>query len=343
MFENYTLVHHPGLRYIIGIWNLWPAILFFTYTEIWYFCRSFSLIIILSNNMSGQLKEVRSRIKSVQSTQQITKAMKMVSAAKLRRAQDAIIQMRPYARKLQEMLSNIVSGSSSEASMPLADERLVERVLLIPITSDRGLCGGYNTNIIKLTRETIRTKYAGQHAKGNVTILPIGKKSYEYFQRNNYKLVDTFWTIFADLTFDNVRNAAVYAQQAFLNKEYDRVEIVYSQFKNAATQIFTVEPYLPIPKVEQQKGGKNIDFVFEPAMEPLLLELMPKILNTQVYKAVLDANASEHGARMTAMDKASDNANELLKSLKISYNRARQAAITTELTEIVSGAAALQG
>lgn len=293
--------------------------------------------------MSGQLKEVRNRIKSVQSTQQITKAMKMVSAAKLRRAQDAIIQMRPYAKKLQEMLSNIVSGSSGDASMPLADERPADRVLLIPITSDRGLCGGYNANVIKLTRETIRTKYAAQHAKGNVTILPIGKKSYEYFQRNNYKLVDTFWTIFSDLTFDNVRNAAVYAQQAFLNKEYDRVEIVYSQFKNAATQLFTVEPYLPIPKVEQQKGGKNTDFVFEPAMEPLLLELMPKILNTQVFKAVLDANASEHGARMTAMDKASDNANELLKSLKISYNRARQAAITTELTEIVSGAAALQG
>lgn len=293
--------------------------------------------------MSGQLKEVRNRIKSVQSTQQITKAMKMVSAAKLRRAQDAIIQMRPYVSKLQEMLSNIVSGSSSEASLPLADERPVERVLLIPITSDRGLCGGYNTNILRLTRETIRTKYAAQQAKGNVTILPIGKKSYEYFLRNNYKLVDTYWTIFSDLTFDNVRNAAAYAQQAFLNKEYDRVEIVYSQFKNAATQLFTVEPYLPIPKVEQKKGGKNIDFVFEPAMGPLLQELMPKILNTQVYKAVLDANASEHGARMTAMDKASDNANELLKSLKISYNRARQAAITTELTEIVSGAAALQG
>ncbi len=293
--------------------------------------------------MSGQLKEVRNRIKSVQSTQQITKAMKMVSAAKLRRAQDAIIQMRPYSRKLQEMLSNIVSSSSAEADMSLAEERSVERVLMIPITSDRGLCGGYNTNIIKMTREIINTKYAAQHAKGNVTILPIGKKGYEYFQRNNYKLVDQFWEIFSDLSFDNVRRAAIYAQQAFLNKEYDRVELVYSQFKNAATQIFINEPYLPIPKVDQPKGGKAIDFVFEPSMSVLLQELMPKILNTQVYKAVLDANASEHGARMTAMDKASDNANEMLKSLKISYNRARQAAITTELTEIVSGAAALQG
>lgn len=293
--------------------------------------------------MSGQLKEVRNRIKSVTSTQQITKAMKMVSAAKLRRAQDAILQMRPYAQKLQEMLSNIVSSTSADMELPLADERPVEKVLLIPITSDRGLCGAYNANVIKATRLAITEKYAAQNAKGNVTILPIGKKGYEYFSRYGYKVVDDFWTIFADLSFDNVRNAAVYAQQAFLNKEFDKVEIVYSQFKNAATQMFVTEPYLPIPKVEKAEGAKNADFIFEPSKETLILELMPKILNTQVYKAVLDANASEHGARMTAMDKASENANELLRNLKISYNRARQAAITTELTEIVSGAAALQG
>jgi F-type H+-transporting ATPase subunit gamma len=177
-----------------------------------------------------------------------------------------------------------------------------------------------------------------------VTILPLGKKGYEYFQRHGFKVVDNYWTVFSDLSFDNVREAAVYAQKAFLNKEYDRVEIVYSQFKNAATQIFVAEPYLPIPRVENEGGKKqNSDFIFEPSMAILLQELMPKILNTQVYKAVLDANASEHGARMTAMDKASENANDLLRGLKISYNRARQAAITTELTEIVSGAAALQG
>ena len=293
--------------------------------------------------MSGQLKEVRNRIKSVTSTQQITKAMKMVSAAKLRRAQDAILQMRPYSRKLQDMLSNIVSSVSSDVSMPLADVRPAEKVLLIAITSDRGLCGAYNANVIKLTKQVIDTRYEAQNKKGNVTILPIGKKAYEFFLRYNYKVVSDYWTIFSDLSFENVRRAAVYAQQGFLNKEYDRVEIIYSQFKNAATQEFTAEPYLPIPKVEQKKGSKNTDFIFEPSMSTLLLELMPKILNTQVYKAVLDANASEHGARMTAMDKASENANELLKSLKISYNRARQAAITTELTEIVSGAAALQG
>lgn len=293
--------------------------------------------------MPGQLKEVRNRIKSVTSTQQITKAMKMVSAAKLRRAQDAILQMRPYAQKLQEMLSNIVSSVSSDISLPLADVRPAERILLIPITSDRGLCGAYNTNVIKLTRQVIREKYAAQNAKGNVTILPIGKKGYEFFLRYGFKVVDNYWDLFADLSFENVRSAAVYAQKAFLNKEYDRVEIVYSQFRNAATQMFVSEPYLPIPKVEKQEGGKNTDFIYEPSMEVLLQELMPKILNTQVYKAILDANASEHGARMTAMDKASENANELLRSLRISYNRARQAAITTELTEIVSGAAALQG
>lgn len=294
--------------------------------------------------MSGQLKEVRNRIKSVTSTQQITKAMKMVSAAKLRRAQDAILQMRPYTQKLQEMLSNIVSATAGDMELPLADDRAVERVLMIPITSDRGLAGAYNVNIIKLTRETINTKYAAQYAKGNVTVLPIGKKGYEYFQRYGYKVVDNYWGLFSDLSFDSVRGAAQYAQQAFLNGEYDRVELVYSQFKNAATQIFVAEPYLPIPKVVPTGDTKKqTDFIFEPNKEILLTELMPKILNTQVYKAVLDANASEHGARMTAMDKASENANELLKTLKLSYNRARQAAITTELTEIVSGAAALQG
>ena len=292
--------------------------------------------------MSGQLKEVSNRIKSVTSTQQITKAMKMVSAAKLRRAQDSIQQMRPYAQKLQEMLSNIVS-SSSDIEMALAAERPAEKILLIPVTSDRGLCGAYNTNIIKTTRKLATEKYAAQLQKGNVTIMPIGKKGYEYFLRHGYKVINNFWATFSDLSFENVRAAAIYAQEAFLNKEYDRVELIYSQFKNAATQVIVSEPYLPIPKVEKTEGSKSIDFIYEPSQETLVRELMPKILNTQVYKAVLDANASEHGARMTAMDKASENANEILRNLKISYNRARQAAITTELTEIVSGAAALQG
>ena len=293
--------------------------------------------------MAGQLKEVRNRIKSVQSTQQITKAMKMVSAAKLRRAQDAIIQMRPYAKKLQEMLSNIVSNTEVEGGNALAAERPVERVLLIVITSDRGLAGAYNANVIKLAKQVIREKYPTQFSRGNVTIWNIGKKGYEHFIKNNYNAVDTYKDIFLHLTFENVQQASQAAVQAFRNREFDAIELVYSEFKNAATQRFVSEQFLPIPKAQNATTATKSDFIFDPNKEELIAELMPKILNTQLYKAVLDANASEHGARMTAMDKASENANELLRNLRISYNRARQAAITTELTEIVSGAAALQG
>jgi F-type H+-transporting ATPase subunit gamma len=289
--------------------------------------------------MSGALKEVRNRIKSVQSTQQITKAMKMVSAAKLRRAQDAIQQMRPYARKLQEMLSNIVSNTEVETGGALTGERHIDKVLIILITSDRGLCGGYNANLVKLAKLTIAEKYAGK----KVTIWNIGKKGWESMSKQGYSTDDTFKDIFLHLSFENVQACAQAAIQGFLEKRFDVVELVYSEFKNAATQRFTVERFLPIAKVESRGDNKKSDFIFEPAKEMLIAELIPKILNTQLYKAILDANASEHGARMTAMDKASENANELLRSLKISYNRARQAAITTELTEIVSGAAALQG
>ena len=295
--------------------------------------------------MAGQLKEVRNRIKSVQSTQQITKAMKMVSAAKLRRAQDAIIQMRPYASKLQEMLSNIVSNTEGGNNMSLAEERQVKKVLMVVITSDRGLCGAYNANIQKMALATIKEKYSAQEAAGNLTIWAIGKKGAEFFQKRGYNVDVRFKDIFMKLSFEAVQQCAQQAVQVFAQKEFDAVEIVYSEFKNAATQRFVSEPFLPIPKNNAEKGrqAKKSDFIFEPAKDQLIAELMPKILNTQLYKAVLDCNASEHGARMTAMDKASENANELLKSLKISYNRARQAAITTELTEIVSGAAALQG
>jgi F-type H+-transporting ATPase subunit gamma len=293
--------------------------------------------------MSGALKEVRNRIKSVQSTQQITKAMKMVSAAKLRKAQEAITQMRPYAKKLQEMLSNIVSNADGDISMNLATVRPVEKVLVIVVTSDRGLCGGYNSNLIKLAKQTIREKYSAQSAKGNAELLPLGKKGYEHFSKNNFKVIDHYWNIFLDISFENVQKAAKFAMDAFASGQVDAVELVYSEFKNAATQRFVSEQFLPVTKTEKVKGQKQQDFIFEPDKDVLIEELMPKILNTQLYKAVLDANASEHGARMTAMDKATENANELLKALKISYNRARQAAITTELTEIVSGAAALQG
>jgi F-type H+-transporting ATPase subunit gamma len=289
--------------------------------------------------MAGQLKEVRSRIKSTQSTQQITKAMKMVSAAKLRRAQDAITQMRPYARKLQDMLSNIIGSLEGDMNLALAETRPVANVLLIVITSDRGLCGGYNANIVKLTKATIEAKYPTQ----KITIWNIGKKGYESLSKSGFNTNADFKDIFLSLSFKNVQVAAKAAMNAFANKEFDAIDIIYSEFKNAATQEFKAEAFLPIPKIAKKENQKKTDFIFEPAKETLVAELMPKILNTQLFKAVLDANASEHGARMTAMDKASENANELLKSLKISYNRARQAAITTELTEIVSGAAALNG
>lgn len=293
--------------------------------------------------MSGQLKEVRLRIQSVQNMQQITKAMKMVSAAKLRKAQDAIIQMRPYARKLQDVLSNIVSGAKSNAVGKLAEERQIEKVLLIVITSDRGLCGAYNANLIKTAKAVIKDQYAAQNEKGNVTIWSIGKKGYEHFAKNNFKVSEEYKDLIIKLSFENIQACAQAAVKAFENEEFDVVEIVYSQFINAASQSFVTERFLPIPKVESDEGENSIDFIFEPNKEELIAELMPKILNTQLYKAVLDAHASEHGARMTAMDKASENANEMLRSLKIYYNRARQAAITTELTEIVSGAAALKG
>jgi F-type H+-transporting ATPase subunit gamma len=292
--------------------------------------------------MSGALKEVRNRIQSVQSTQQITKAMKMVSAAKLRRAQDAITQMRPYAQKLQEMLSNIIGSAEGDLNIALAAERPAEKVMLIVITSDRGLCGGYNSNLIKLAKSRIRENFSEQAAKGNVTIIPVGKKGFEHFQKNNFKQNDSFWPLFTGLNFEKVQEVAEYVMEAFKKQEVDYVEIIYSEFINAATQRFVVEQFLPVKKTEQENGKKS-DFIFDPAQDVMIAELMPKILNTQLFKAVLDAHASEHGARMTAMDKASDNANELIKTLKISYNRARQAAITTELTEIVSGAAALQG
>lgn len=294
--------------------------------------------------MSGALKEVRNRIQSVKSTQQITKAMKMVSAAKLRRAQDAIIQMRPYAEKLQEMLSNIISNAEGDVNMALAAERPVQKVLVIAITSDRGLCGGYNSNIIKLAKQVIREKYSNLSAgKDNAELLPLGKKGYEHFSKNKFKVVDRYWNIFSELSFEHVAAVAKFAMDAFEKGEVDAVELVYSEFKNAATQKFTVEQFLPVKRTERKKGEAKADFIFEPDKNILITELMPKILNTQLYKAILDAHASEHGARMTAMDKATENAEELLKTLKISYNRARQAAITTELTEIVSGAAALQG
>ncbi len=293
--------------------------------------------------MPGNLKEVRNRIKSVNNTQQITKAMKMVSAAKLRRAQDRIIQMRPYANKLQEMLSNIIAASEGDVNMALAKERELNKVLIVVITSDRGLCGGFNANLIKRAKQLISEKYSTQEKNGNISIMPVGKKAYDAFKRSKYTLIEQFVGLFSNLTFDETTSVSQWMMKQYAEGQYDAIELVYAQFKNAATQLFTAEQYLPVPKPAQSSKKSKTDFIFEPNQAEIVNYLVPKILNTQFFKALIDSNASEHGARMTAMDKASDNANELLKELRIQYNRQRQAAITTELTEIVSGAQALAG
>lgn len=293
--------------------------------------------------MPGNLKEVRNRIKSVINTQQITKAMKMVSAAKLRRAQERIIQMRPYANKLQDMLSNIIAASEGDVNMALAKERDVKNVLIVVITSDRGLCGGFNSNLIKKAKQVIAEKYAAQEKSGGISIMPVGKKAFDAFKRSKYQLVDQFTGLFANLTFDETTAVSQWMMKQYAEGHYDAIELIYAQFKNAATQVFTAEQYLPVPKPAAGNKKTKTDFIFEPNQAEIVNYLVPKILNTQFFKALIDSNASEHGARMTAMDKASDNANELLKDLRIQYNRQRQAAITTELTEIVSGANALAG
>jgi len=293
--------------------------------------------------MPGQLKEVRSRITSVNSTQQITKAMKMVSAAKLRRAQDRITQMRPYSQKLSEMLGHIVTGEAN-IQIKLATERPVNKVLVVIMTSDRGLCGGFNSNLIKTTRQLVNAHYA-EHAKnGTLEVMCIGKKGADALKRV-YKVNDKHLGLFTGLTFASAAQVAEEIMNAFEHGTYDKIDIVYAQFKNAATQIFKVEPFLPVAKTAAANDThtENNEFIYQPSKAALIDELVPRILKTQFFKCLADTNASEHGARMTAMDKATDNANDLLKQLRITYNRARQAAITTELTEIVSGAAALQG
>ncbi len=294
--------------------------------------------------MSGKLKEVRERMKSVKSTQQITKAMKMVSAAKLRRATVAIQEMRPYSNKLSEILNNILIAQDGQVKLDLAEEREVKNVLLVVYTADRGLCGAFNANVIKKTMEQIRTKYS-HIAKANLHVMTIGKKSNAYFAKVQCTVNGTYINLLQDRSFEETAKAAEFAINGFINGDFDVVELVYAQFKNAAVQNYLSEPFLPLVKVEAAITPTNnnvADFIFEPNEHEIIDVLIPKILKTQFYKALLDTNASEHGARMTAMDKATDNAQELLKELSISYNRARQAAITTELTEIVSGAAALE-
>jgi len=290
----------------------------------------------------ANLKEVRNRIASVSSTQQITKAMKMVSAAKLKRATNAIIALRPYAVKLKELLANL-SASLEEGSSPYLQEREPVRVLVVVVTSNRGLAGAFNTNAIKTANILISERYSNQLAAGNVSIVAIGKKAQEFYERRNYQVIGNNNEVYSDLNFTTVSVITEAIMDGFLKGKYDRVELVYNQFKNAAVQILTTEQLLPVPKAVERKAANAsaVEYILEPSKKEIVEQLIPKNIKIQLYKAVLDSHASEHGARMTAMDKATDNAGELLKALKLSYNQARQAAITTELTEIVSGAAAL--
>lgn len=292
----------------------------------------------------ASLKEVRNRIVSVNSTQQITKAMKMVAAAKLRRAQDNILQMRPYAQKLGQMLSTVSAGSETSVDSPLKVVRAVDKVLIVVVTSDRGLCGAFNTNIIKATLQLINEKYSVQASKGNVEIFAIGKKGAEAFTRRGYVVNTTYTDLFSRLKFVNVKEAAETIMKDFSEGRYDAVDLVYNEFKNVATQIIHADPYLPIvaDATAQKAKASEVNYIFEPNEEEILSELIPKSLKITLYRAVLESNASEQGARMTAMDKATDNAQELLKALKLVYNRTRQAAITTEILEIVGGAEALK-
>lgn len=290
------------------------------------------------------LKEVRSRIVSVNSTQQITKAMKMVAAAKLRRAQDNILQMRPYAKKLNEMLATVSSGAESAAESPFKKVRAIERVLVVVVTSDRGLCGAFNTNVIKAATSLIQEKYAPQAAKGNVEILSFGKKGAEAFGRRGYKVNNDYTDVFSRLSFGVVKNAAEGIMADFANGRYDAVDFVFNEFKNVATQIIRTEQLLPIvadAEALKKMPKSAVNYIFEPSEAEIVNDLIPKTLKIQLYRAVLESNASEHGARMTAMDKATENAGDLLKELRLIYNRTRQAAITKEILEIVGGAEAL--
>lgn len=291
----------------------------------------------------ASLKEVRARIASINSTQQITKAMKMVAAAKLRRAQDNITQLRPYAQKLSQMLSTVSAGAETAAESPYKQARPVDRVLIILVTSDRGLCGAFNTNAVKGALTLISEQYASQARSGNVEIMAIGKKGGEAMARRGFRVNTNHVDTFSALSFTPVKAAAEEAMAGFVAGRYDAVHVVYNEFRNAAVQIVRTEQMLPIVAAEPTPGAgaSAINYIFEPSEEEIVTELIPKTLKIQLYKAVLDSNASEHGARMTAMDKATDNAGELLKELRLVYNRTRQAAITTEILEIVGGAEAL--
>lgn len=287
------------------------------------------------------LKEVRNRIRSVQSTQQITKAMKMVAAAKLRKAQDATIQLRPYASKLNEVLGNLTSNDEVFSENPYTKVREIKNVLVVVVTSDRGLCGPFNTNVLKATISLVNEKYIELSKLGHVHYLCIGKKGLEFFIKRNQQIVSEYTTILQKLSFEVAKPAVEMVMSAFVHGKYDVVEIVYNEFKNVATQVIQKEQFLPVIPTFIENKKSNTDYIFEPSADYIVNDLIPKSLKIKFYKCLLESNASEHGARMTAMDKATENAGEMLKDLKITYNRSRQASITKEILEIVGGAEAL--
>ncbi len=287
----------------------------------------------------ANLKEIRIRISSVESTKQITSAMKLVAASKLKKATDAITTMRPYAQKLGEILQDLSSGINTDGNI-YGEQRDANRVLIVPIASNRGLCGAFNANVIKRTEALLNDKYSTQYKLGNVHFFTIGRKTSEYFKNHNYQVIDNNDDIWNHLNWDAVVDIANKIINYFVEGEYDRIELVYNQFKNAATQVLTNEQFLPVV-TNVVEGETQNDYIMEPSKEVIVGELIPKTLKTQFYKALLDSFASEHGARMTAMHQATDNATEMVNDLKLTYNKARQAAITNEIIEIVSGADAM--
>ncbi|MCX6300826.1 MAG: ATP synthase F1 subunit gamma [Bacteroidia bacterium] len=293
----------------------------------------------------ANLKAIRIRISSVKSTKQITSAMKMVSAAKLRRAQDKIVRLRPYVSKLKEILTGLTQ-SLAESEVENIYGRITppEKILVVVITSNRGLCGAFNANVIKEARRIVSEKYLDQFNKGDVVFLTIGKKGYDYLRKQNVKMVPERNALLNNLTFDNVAVVAEEIMKKFVSKEYDRVEVIYNHFKNAAVQSLTDEQFLPVESTPSgNKAAAPVDYIYEPSEEEIVKELIPKSLKIQFYRAVLDSFVAEHGARMTAMHKASDNATNMIRELTLQYNKARQAAITNQILEVVSGAEALKG
>jgi F-type H+-transporting ATPase subunit gamma len=289
----------------------------------------------------ASLKEVKVRITSVMSTQQITKAMKMVAAAKLRKSQERILQMRPYAKRLLSILSNLSSAYDKSGRNWYSTVREEKKILIVAISADRGLCGSFNSNIFKATTRLIQEKYSTQLSRGGVTILPIGKKAFEYFGKRSIPIVGDYWDVFRTISFGSVSVIGEYLMDAFKKSQFDRIEIVYNEFKNVATQVLQTERLLPVVPSKDSKAS-NVDYILEPNLEEIVTGLIPKSINTILFKALLDTNAAFNGAQMTAMDKATENAGELIKELKLTYNRTRQAAITKEILEIVAGAEALK-